>query len=121
MPYRLSFEVEGLPKMPNQLLGAHWRIRSGEARKWKKLVWATIANKRPKEPLAKALVTLTRYSSMEPDRDGLRGSFKPILDALVHCGVIEDDKPSNVGEPFVCWEKCPPKKGKIRVILEERE
>lgn len=119
MSYRLHFEIAGLPKMPNQLLGAHWRTRSKQARLWKHLVWVTIATRRPAVPIKTARVTLTRHSSSEPDDDGLRGSFKSVLDALVHCGVLENDKPSNIGSPAVTWEKAPPKKGRIVVIIEE--
>lgn len=113
------FEIDGLPKMPNQLLGAHWQTRSSHARDWKKRVWAATANKKPKEPIQVAKVTLCRHSSVEPDTDGLRGSFKPILDALVHCGILVDDKPSNVGEPVCFWVKVAPRRGKISVIVEE--
>ena len=82
-------------------------------------MFAYTDGKRPIAPLQTARVTLTRHSSMEPDTDGCRGSFKVILDALVHCGILANDKPENVGEPLVGWEKAPPKKGRISVTVVE--
>jgi Holliday junction resolvase RusA-like endonuclease len=117
--YVLEFELAGLPKMPNQLLGSHWRTRSSHASKWKIRVFAEVYGKRPEAPLSKAKVILTRLSSVEPDHDGLQGSFKPILDGLVKAGVLEDDKPSVIGRPETIWEKAKPKQGKIRVRVEE--
>jgi hypothetical protein len=118
--YRLYFQIDSLPKMPNQILGSHWRTRSEHARLWKRLVWAAIANKKPRAPLQRATVTLARHSSVEPDDDGMRGSFKPVLDALVQCGVLVDDKRENIGSPICFWVKAPPKKGRIVVIVEQR-
>lgn len=119
MIYTVSFEIYSLPAMPNKLLGAHWRVRSGHAKKWKTLVWAEVNARKPAAPLQKAQVILTRHSSVEPDTDGCRGSFKVVLDALVHCGVLANDKPENVGEPIVRHEKAPPKRGMITVTVTE--
>lgn len=69
--------------------------------------------------MAKAKLTLTRYSSKEPDFDGLCSSFKNVIDGLVEAGVIIDDKMSVIGQPTYAWVKCPPKKGKIKVVVEE--
>lgn len=117
--YRLYLELPGLTKMPNQLLGAHWRVRSSHARKWKHLVHLLTVGKRPKEPLKHAEIALTRFSSVEPDSDGLRGGFKVILDSLVHAGIIQNDKRENIGEPVCRWERAAPKQGKIQVVVIE--
>ena len=119
--YFLCFTIPHLPLTPNRLLGRHWRVRSKHALTWQALVRAAIGHMRPKTPLSKAKLTLTRYSSMEPDADGLRGSFKHVVDSLVKLGVIEDDKTSVIGEPKVTWEKAPPKKGRISVTVESLE
>lgn len=121
MSYVLHFEVDALPHMPNRLLGAHWRIRSNHAKVWRAWVGYKTIGKRPPAPLAQAKLTLVRHSSSEPDSDGLRGSFKSVIDALVFVGVLEDDRPANIGEPKVSWEKAPPKKGKIMVVVESVE
>lgn len=118
-PYRLEFELIGLPKSPNQLLGAHWTIRSGHAKKWKKLVGKAVEKKCPPTPLEKAKVTLIRYSAAKSmDRDNLRSSFKPIVDALKLYGVIVDDAPEVIGEPVV--EHMPGGRGagKVKIIVE---
>lgn len=116
--FDLSFEVEELPKLPNQVLGAHWRVRSSHAKKWKRLVSFQIIDSIPEKPLQKASIVCTRFSSRKPDYDGLAGSFKSVIDALVHFKVIEDDTPDVIGHPDYKWEKCPPRKGKIRVIIK---
>jgi hypothetical protein len=118
-PYRLEFEIPGLPKTLNQLLGAHWRTRSSHAKKWKLAVWHAVGINRPHLPLKRAHVELYRCSSKEPDTDGTRGSFKPILDGLVQCCVLSDDTPAVIGEPKCQWLKASPKQGKIIVVVTE--
>ncbi|HRH25102.1 MAG TPA: hypothetical protein PLQ20_02065 [Candidatus Paceibacterota bacterium] len=71
--------------------------------------------------LKTAKLTLTRCSSIECDFDGLVGSFKHITDALVEAGVIENDKPSNIGQSVFLWEKAKPKQGKVRIKIETTE
>ena len=118
MIYLLDIEIPGLPSLPNQLLGRHWRARSGHANKWMGKVLVAISRKQPPEPLAKATLTLTRCSSNEPDPDGLVGSFKSIIDALVKLNVLENDKMTNIGMPTYLWEKVPRGDGKIKVKVE---
>lgn len=117
-PYSLSFEFDELPKLPNALMMKHWRTKSNEAKKWKTLVRILVGRKRPAAPLEKAELTLTRYSSVRPDFDGLVGSFKPVIDGLKVAGVIVDDKHDVIGDPTYKWEKCAPKKGKIKVEVK---
>ncbi len=119
MKYTLEFEILGLPKMPNQLLGRHWRARSSHAQKWTKLVMFIVVRKVPKKPLEKAKLILTRYSSREPDYDGLTGSFKAVVDALKKTGIIADDTLTVIGKSEYRWEKVSPREGKIRIRVEE--
>lgn len=112
-----EFEIAGLPKMPNQLLGAHWRVRSGHAKKWLAHVTVATIQFKPSQPLNRAKLLLTRVSSVEPDRDGLCGSFKSIIDALVKCGFLANDKPENIGTPTYVWEKGRPGNGYIRIAV----
>lgn len=118
--YIFEFEINALPKTPNSLLGSHWRMRSQHSLKWRKLVAEVLVQARaiPEEPLSKAAITLIRCSAREPDFDGLTGSFKAVLDALVRMGVIVDDRPSVIGVPSYGWEYA--KKGKIKVRIEEQ-
>lgn len=117
MAYVLEFELPGLPRTLNDR--GHWRVRHAENQKWLKLVAFATSGKRPPVPLERARLTLTRMSSREPDFDNRVSGFKPIVDALVRCGVLVDDKMSNIGSPEFLWEKAKPKHGGVRVRIEE--
>ena len=117
--YRLEFRLEGLPKMSNQLLRGHWRVKHAHAMKWKLAVSLACHGFKPRSPLASAALTLIRASSNEPDTDGLISGFKHIVDGLVECGVLANDKRSNIGVPDYRWEKCAPGKGHVRVTVTE--
>lgn len=116
---KIIFELQGLPVRTNNAK-ANWKARYREATAWKKkVVNAVILNKlQPEKPFAKAKLTLTRFSSVEPDYDGLVSSFKHTVDGLIAADVIENDKMSNIGQPTYLWEQAPPGKGKIRVEVE---
>lgn len=123
MSYRLDITIDGLPVTANgcRRLG-HWSKVSKATKSWKTSVWAmALQAGRPNAPLAKAKLTLVRYSSVEPDFDGLVHSFKPVIDGLKLAGVILDDKRAVVGQPEYEWQRADPRAGRIRVIVEERE
>jgi hypothetical protein len=117
--FKLSFEIEDLPKTVNAQASMHWRAKGDYVRAWHRSVWLAVGNRKPKEPLKTAKLILTRYSSTEPDYDGLVGSFKPIVDGLIQAGVLINDKMSNIGQSVYRWEKAPRGKGKIQVIVQE--
>ena len=119
MTYKLEFELQGLPKTTNSGGRAHWAVKVKEARLLKLAVGIATLGARPLKPLSKARLVLTRYSSSEPDADGLVSSFKHILDGLVEAGVLENDRRANIGMPDYRWEKCKPKQGRVRVEVEE--
>ncbi len=48
-------------------------------------------HKLPPEPLKKARIRLVRHFYKTLDYDGLVGSMKPVVDALVTSGVLIDD------------------------------
>jgi len=116
--YCLDFTIEQLPPM-NTADGLHWRTRNGIKKQWEVLVWQHILNLRPRFPLRKAFVEITRHSSMEPDYDNLVQGGKFLLDALVINGVIRDDNPAVVGKPHYHWVKASPKKGKVRIVVKQ--
>jgi hypothetical protein len=89
-----------------------------ERKKWKALVAKQLLFLTPESPFKTAKLTLIRHSSSEPDFDGLVSSFKSSIDSLVECGVIENDKPSNIGQQTYLWRKAPPKKGFIEIIVD---
>lgn len=119
MSYTLEFTLSGLPKMSNQLLRGHWRAKHGHSTLWKSKTLTAIAGRAPEMPLKRARLTLTRCSSVEPDYDGLVSTFKHVIDGLVKAGVLENDKPSNIVAMHCTWEPVPPRKGFIRVRVEE--
>jgi Holliday junction resolvase RusA-like endonuclease len=126
---KLTLTIQALPKLPNRLLGAHWRTRSNEAKRWKRLVGDALIQAgltsvamhwlaEQKLPLKKARITFTRMSPRQCDADGLCGSFKHVLDALVHHGVIENDTPQHVTCTYL-WQKVPKAKQGIQIEMEE--
>lgn len=117
MKYVLEFELNGLPKTTNGLQ-VHWRKRGQEAKKWRRLVWATVIDKRPETPLVRAHLTLTRISSTRPDFDGLASSFKHVIDGLIDGGIIVNDRHENIGQPEYQWVKGKQGQGKIRIRVE---
>jgi len=80
----------------------HWSAYEKLLEKWKLLIIAT----NPQKFEGTVKITYTRSSVVAPDWDNLAASFKPIGDALVACGVIEDDNPSVVVEFIPRWQKA---------------
>lgn len=124
MSHSLEFEIKGLPKLPNQTLYRHWRVKQQEALKWKVLVvnavnCVNLEQKRTAQPFSMAKVTLTRLSSKEPDADNLMSSWKHCIDGLVLAGVIVNDKPSVIGTPVSRWEFAKRKDARVRIRVEE--
>ena len=120
MRYRISFELDGLPKSQTNNYG-HWRTRAKSKSEWEARVHLAVIHDRPELPLTSARISFTRCSSSEPDFDNLVASFKPVMDGLVKAGVIEDDKPSVIGQPEYLWIKAKPKHGSVRITVEEVE
>ena len=121
MSYRLEFELAGLPRMANVASGkSHWRYAYQEAQGWKRLVCTEcLIRPRPPAPLARYTLTLTRFSSVEPDFDGLVRGFKSVVDGLRQAGILADDKIRNSGVWNCSWQKCKKGEGKIRVRVDE--
>lgn len=117
----LEFDIPGLPRTPNFLLGRHWRTRSSHASKWKAYVNREVYLRWKGLPAERVKLTLTRFSSSQPDDDNLRGSFKPVVDGLVQSGVMRDDSPKHLVESVYRWERRPARLGFIRVLIEEVE
>lgn len=118
----LEFEILGLPKiLANARM--HWSVKAKENEKWKRLVCKAVLNEQERaarqfKKLTRAKVTITRFSSTEPDFDNLVSAGKSLLDGLKEAGVILDDKVSVIGQPVFLWEKCKPKEGKIKIKVE---
>jgi len=106
-----------LPKLPNTLLGSSWYVRSTHARKWRRYIGEALMEFQPVKKLQFAYVTLTRCSPRSCDFDGLVGSFKPVLDALVKNFAIEDDDPVHVSVEYE-WQKTARKEQGIKITVE---
>jgi Holliday junction resolvase RusA-like endonuclease len=118
-PYVLEFQIPGLPETTNEVLAMKLRVRLRCKRIWKRTVWLLVVGKRPRAPLKRARLTLTRCSSTRPDPDGLVSSFKHIIDGLVEARVLENDRLENIGFPNYAWEKAPSGKGHCKIHIEE--
>jgi hypothetical protein len=115
MKYEIS--LPGLPKMTNSMMSS-WRARYGHAKKWK--VAVALECHRQKIPLLKkARLTLTRFSAVESDFDGLVSGFKHLIDGLVEAGVLPSDKMSVIGQPIYRWEFAKRGKGRVTIAIED--
>jgi len=119
--YEIKFRLDGLPKTTNAQTGMHWGRKSVIANQWKNRVMQAIGANTPLAPCQKARIVCRRYSSKEPDYDGLVSSFKHVIDGLILARVIADDAMSFIGMPEFSWHKAPPKKGYIEVEVYELE
>lgn len=118
--YKLHLIIDGLPRRTNNNASS-WRARAAEARVWKRRVVDAVVLKRaaPAAPLAKAKLILRRYSSVEPDSDGLVSSFKHVIDGLIEAKVLKNDKRENIGMPAYDWRYAPRNNGFIEIMVEE--
>jgi hypothetical protein len=121
-PYRLYLRFEGdLPKTANNLLGAHWRTRAGNADKWKRIVAMSSEALRPEKALGQFHISVKRSSHRMLDFDGCVSIFKPIIDGLKGL-IIEDDCWKMTGPWRVDQEFRPKKDGPlIEVWISEKE
>lgn len=117
--YTIVFEISGLPPMTNNSSRKCWQARMKESNTWKNLVINKCWGKEPPDPLKKARLVLTRYSTKEPDFDGLVSGFKHVIDGLKKSNVIFDDKVSIIGNPTYKWEYCGKGLGKVKVEVYE--
>lgn len=118
MSYELSFILPGLPKTMNDRM--HWAVKAKENKKWTNMVHYMTFGKRPISPLKQAHLILTRFSTREPDYDNLVSGFKPIIDALVTCEILENDHRQCIGISDYRWERAPQKQGKVRIQVAEQ-
>lgn len=118
--FYLIIDIPILPQGMNMTGSKNWRAVAAKRAAVKRLVMQHLMlYPKPKEPLKHANLLLIRYSSREPDFDGLVSSFKAVVDALVTGKIIEDDSPKHIGQPGYLWRPVKPRKGKIRIQLWE--
>lgn len=103
--YELRFVIRGLPPTENRKK-KKWQAAWAKAKFWHEQIYMqTLLKGKPEKPLKHAKVTLTRYSWVSPDFDGLVSSFKCVIDGLVHAGVLENDTMKNIGIPNYKWQR----------------
>jgi len=118
MAYEIKFSIPYLPPVGMNQRG-HWSKAHKETRLVDSLVSAAVCGRKPEKPLQKRKLFLQRHSSVCPDFDGLVHSFKNVVDALVTCGILVNDRMENTGAWQVEWRKAPPKGGFIVVHVVE--
>lgn len=119
-PYNVIIDFPRLPPMGNAWKRENYHVSRKEKAMWVGSFKWMLLNNKPKFPLKKVRLILTRFSSSEPDYDGLVISFKHVIDALVENEVLVDDSLSVTGKWDCNWLKTSRGKGSIRVeIIEE--
>lgn len=113
-----SCTIHGLPPITSNGAHRHWRAAAGIRRAWVNRCMVEFMRYRPSKPFAQARCEFVRVSSVEPDDDNLIISFKPVRDALVGAGIIENDKPANMPNPVYRWERGSRGNGYIKIKVE---
>lgn len=109
------FQFECLPKSLNVKLRKNRWARSRENKTWDMLIEMQIGGKRPR--LECASLSIIRHSFRTLDFDGLVGSMKPVVDALVSAGVIKDDTWDVLGKWDVDQKFRPKRDGNLLEVF----
>lgn len=116
MPYQLDLVLHSLPKSLNKALRANrWKNHSAN-KLWDFEILTLVQGKRPPKPLSKAKIRIVRHFYRTLDYDGLVGSLKPVVDALVSAGIIESDSWNVLGVWDVCQQFRQKKAGPLLEI-----
>lgn len=89
--YELTLSLDQLPKSLNVKFTSNRWGRSKENKHFDQIIAMLSFKNMPKSPLEFAHISITRHFWRTLDYDGLVGSMKPVVDALVTCGVLKDD------------------------------
>ncbi len=114
--FKLYLELDQLPQSLNKSLRTNRYKNNSKNKRWDNLIKTSIFEV-PKEPLKKANITLVRHSYRMLDYDGCVGSMKPVVDALVEVGILEDDNWNVTGKWNVDQKFRPKKDGPLLEIL----
>lgn len=114
--YHLCVTVPEAPHMNTADNRNRW-VRQREKKRIYDMVAALTLGHRPRKPLAKALVMLTRCTAAGkcPDFDNLVQGGKHIVDGLVKCGVLADDNQDVIGQPEYRWVRGEPNRACVVV------
>lgn len=93
----ITLEIPRIPESPNDLRRFHWRHRYRHDQLWKDEVrYAVLQSKPLNIPFAKAKISIDRRSRGRLDPDNLVSAMKPVIDALRHAGVIQNDTTDHI-------------------------
>jgi hypothetical protein len=96
--YKLYLTFTHLPKYLNKKLRSNRFKNNKENKSWDMIIEMNCCQKKPSKPLTKATVSIIRHSYRFLDYDGLVGSLKPVVDALVSSDILIDDNWNVVGK-----------------------
>lgn len=89
--YELRLEIPMLPDSTNVALRSHWRKQRAKGKRWDHYIRLECLKRMPAAPLVSARIEITRHAHRMLDFDGLVGSIKPVVDAIVSAGILADD------------------------------
>lgn len=118
-PFKTRILLAGVPASVNRTNGRHWGVRKKATDRWKLLVQCAVGYRKPNRPLNSFRLHIIRHSSNKLDRDNATASYKAIIDSLVSCGLIEDDRYSMMKALDVIQNYRPRKLGSITEIIVE--
>ncbi len=116
-PYYLELHFDELPTLQGDVMQRWTRAKYRQG--WYDKIAVAAHGHIPRTPLTTAAVFGCRYSSREPDRINLWYSFKPLLDGLIHAGIIFDDNPGILMDEDYSWQKAKPKSGSVSLRVQE--
>ena len=117
--YKLELTFHSLPKALNKALRTNRYKANAQNKGWDLLVFGMVRGKLPPEPLKFARITLVRHFWRTLDYDGLVGSMKPVVDALVDAGVLKNDSWETLGVWGVSQEFRSKKEGPLLTVVVE--
>ena len=115
--YRLDITLHSLPDSLNKGLRGHRMKYFAKNKKWDFLIFGMVRGKLPPSPLKRARISIVRHFWRTLDYDGLVGSMKPVVDALVDCGILSDDSWEVTGTWTVSQKFRSKKDGPLLEIL----
>lgn len=121
MPYKLDLTLHSLPDSLNKALRGNRMKYFRKNRRWDLLIFGMVRNRLPEKPLQKARISIVRHAARTLDYDGLVGSMKPVVDALVSSGVLADDNWFVTGPWIIDQVQRPKSEGPLLNIRVEEE
>lgn len=90
-----EFVINTLPPSPNQTRGAHWTVAHRARKKIHAEVWYSwLCAGKPLAQGRKATLQLgIEAHGLRDDEDNRTARMKPLIDALVEVGALQDDSP----------------------------